>query len=130
MGTVISGEFVQWNLLIGAVGGVLLGYCALVFAGAGHGSYVPAAIWFGPIMVLSKIPILGPVLFWCAPLLYVFYGYWIWYIHKESKPLIQLVYLFIVHFGSVVIALAMVDEGSNYFDRPASLARSRRRRPN
>ena len=121
MGMAISGEFVKWYLLIGAVGGVLLGYCAFVFAGAGHGSYLPAVIWFGPIMVLSKIPILGAVLFWSGPLLYVLYGYWIWHIHKENKPRIQLGYLFFVHFGSVVIALVMVDEESKYFDKMMSL---------
>ena len=52
-----------------------------------------------------------------SPLLYMFYGWWIWHIRMQTKPIIHVVYLLIIHFGSSVFAWKLAGEDYSYFNK-------------
>lgn len=92
---------------------ILLGLAAdalcFVLAGAGHGTYLPFAAFFGPLAVLP----LG-LTFVLGPFLYSGYWFVILRAPSRSNAAMRATAIAILHYLSMLVALLLNGEGLNY----------------
>jgi len=96
-------------LIVSLALGLGLGYCALAMAGGGHGTYLPAVLFFGPwlgsIRVAAKYSRqIQSVPFIVAPLLYVIYGVVLKLSAKRGRISITTLLIFLAHYSGVMFS--------------------------
>src|SRR4051794_1904907 len=96
-------------LIVSLALGLGLGYCALAMAGGGHGTYLPAVLFFGPWLALIRIAAkysrhIQSASFITAPLLYVSYGILLKLSEKRGRISITTLLIFLAHYSGVMFA--------------------------